>query len=309
MCPSLARPARSHRSTWNPWKLAWRCAILSLALLGALPLAVARGGGAGAIMLRYQFAPGEHFAYRLVGFVRLDVTQVGQAPSSRSVAVEGVISYRVVSVSPSGVASAIARIESSVITQTVNGQSKVTRTDSSEALLTAQRVQLGPDNSLPGRKGGTLVLNSYGNYGLQAIGALPAYPVAPGQHWPSSATSNLASGIDSVIPPLPDVRLVADNTMLGERMDSGVPVAAMSSRSVVNYATDTTQAGSPVHVRATGSLAITSLFDLMRKRLYASIAAIDITYTVTAPLAEGGHLLARTHFVDDATLRPTSITG
>ncbi len=102
------------------------------------------------------------------------------------------------------------------------------------------------------------------------------------------------------------MRLVADNTLVGVRMDDGMPVAVIGSRSGVNYAIDTIQSGQSVHVQATGMISIESLFDLVDKRLWASNVAIDITYTVTTPLATGAHLLAQTHFIDIAALRPAS---
>lgn len=303
----LAPPGQPHRSIKSGGVA--RCwAVLVLAVIGAFPLAVAHAGGAQTILLRYQFAPGQHFAYRLTGFVREDIVQAGHLPSVFSLAVDSVFSYHILAVAPNGVADAAAGIESAVITQTANGQSHTIRAGPSQAALTEQHVQLGPDNSLPDRKAGALVSNSYGNYGLQAIGALPPYAVMIGQHWQSSATDNLAAGIDSAIPALPHVRLVADNVVTGVGVDAGMPVAMISSHSDVNYVTDTVQGGRAVHVRAIGTLTISSLFDLTRKLLRASTAAIDVTYTVTTPISAGGHVLARTHFVDDATLRPATVT-
>ncbi len=166
---------RLHRPTWNWWS-AWWWAMLVPTLLGAVPPTVVHAGGPEAIVLRYQFFPGQRFAYRLTGVERQDTRRDGAASSSEYFAVDGVISYYIQDVSPAGVADASARIESAVVTQTVNGQSNILHTGPSEAAFSEQRVGLGPDNTLPGRRGGTLVSNSYGNYGLQIISALPSYP-------------------------------------------------------------------------------------------------------------------------------------
>lgn len=289
---------------WMAWRRrSWRQTLVRLGVAFSVAPMTAVHGGASAVVLHYHFVAGQHLYYHLFGAVSEDLERPGQAPSHNSVQVNAITSYHITAVSASGVATAVVQIDSSAITETINGKSTVLRTDAVEAPQSTQTVLLGPDNSLPRYKSGDVTSNSYGGYGVQTIGLLPTYAVSPGMHWLSTARGNLAVQFQGELPTLHGVRITASDALTGYQQDMGQPVAALTSIAPISYTTDTLYQGRAVHVQVNGSITLHSLFDVTQKRLRSGSELADLQYVVTTPPDAGGKLLVRSHVVDTGSLQ------
>jgi len=295
---------KEKRGRWVRWAV-----TAGAALLVALPVGAAHSGaraasGAdGAVVLRYQFAPGERFAYAVTENSRAEVEdpQYGLQTSGR--VGHFALRYAVQSVSPDGTTAAETSASAATVVLTINGRSKTYH-----GVNPPDIEYLGADNSLPHYAGDKHSISSLVGrtdaYGVQLFGALPSSPLAPGATFRTSANEDITT-LTPVLQgaKLPQARVVARNTFVGYRRDGGVRVAVIDSRATPSYSANgtipTLLAGQMFHVTGKGTLHIVSTYDVAHKRLRASTIDADLTFVVAtsdAPDQPVTHVRLVRHF-------------
>lgn len=309
MADSTATGAKepNGRRRISPWQATLRLG----ALLCVVPLAGPHGG-ATAVLLRYHYMPGERLTYHFYlkeTALRESVHEkrIGITPLSVIVDFDIVDSYRILSVSPSGVAAAAYHVQSGIITTTVDGRSEVLAVLHKGARSPVRMVHLGADNGLLDpveSSASSLTLPSFGGYGLQEIGAMPSYPVVPGAHWRSTAKQHVALYFldAATVPALGQI--VAYNTLVGYQDDRGQPVAALTSSGMIDFASNSVGSGTPVHARLTGIITISSTFNVTWQLLQSSAFHLDFLSTTTKP--DTTAVLSRDRVAFDATVQLVS---
>ncbi len=292
MMDTTAINGHGKRWGWKEKRGRWarRAVPLAATLLVALPVSAAHGGtraasGAdGAIMLRYQFTPGEQFAYAVTEHSRAEVAdpQAGLQTSAR--VGHFILRYAIQSVSPDGTAAAETSASASTVVLTLNGQSKTYH-----GVNPPDVEDLGADNSLPGfatdKHSISSLVGRTRAYGVQLFGALPSSPLTPGATFRTSANEDITT-LTPVLQgaKLPLARIVARNTFVGYRQDGGVQVAVIDSRATPSYSGNgtipTLLAGQMFHVTGKGTLHIVSTYDVAHKRLRGSTVDADLTFVV-----------------------------
>ncbi len=302
-----AKEPTSRRAT-SPWQATLRLGVL----LCVVPLAGPHGG-ATAVLLRYHYMPGERLTYHFhlkETALRESVHEkrIGITPLSVIVDFDIVDSYRILSVSPSGVADTAYQVQSGIITTTVDGRSEVLAVLHKGARSPVRMVHLGADNRLLDpveSSASSLTLPSFGGYGLQEIGAMPSYPVAPGTHWRSTAKQHVALYfLDAATVPALGQIVAYNNTLVGYQDGRGQPVAALTSSSMIDFASNSVGSGTPVHARLTGITIISSTFNVTWQLLQSSAFHLDFLSTTTKPGTTA--VLSRDRVAFDATVQLVS---
>ncbi len=301
---------QGRRTMCGRW--ARRAGTAAAALLVALPVGAAHGtrvasGADGAIVLRYQFTPGEQFAYVVTENERAEVAdpQAGLRTSAR--VGHFILRYVIQSVSPDGTAAAKTSASSPTVVLTLNGQSKTYH-----EVNPPDVEDLGADNSLPGfatdkHSIGSLVGRTR-SYGVQLFGALPSSPLAPGATFRTSANEDITT-LTPVLQgaKLPLAHIMARNTFVGYRQDGAVQVAVIDSRATPSYSANGTipalLAGQTFHVTGKGTLHIVSTYDVAHRRLRGSTVDADLTFVVATSDAPD-QPVTHVHLVRHFTFQP-----
>jgi len=264
-------------------------------------------------LIRYHFAVGERFTYRIIKIARQVTRLAEHSPSIFSGQLDKVISYHITQILPSGTAIALVRVESLVDRSMENGRTTVTR-GLSPAYATQSRALLGADNSLPGKKDWDVTPYSFGDYGFQSLGPLPAYSIAPGAHWNTTAIEPIGgfTTIQTLVGYSPPARMDARNTLLGYQRVTSHPVAAIESIGTIDYSQNTSgftgdaYGYKPKHIHIVARDTLHSLFDLQQRHLRACTNRLSFHYTVTISTSKGMHTLEQGQFSETDTIQEIS---
>lgn len=255
-----------------------RTSILAAAGLTLLPLGAAHAAS-NAVLLRYRFAQGQTYTYKVIGQMRIGAGGSGGGLGSLGLAsilgdtspltVTASVRYHVLSVDSSGGADIQVTTSNATETRTKDGQTASKPLDAAPPYT----IHVNPNGS----ETATPDLD-IGAFGLQALGTLPAAPVAPGAHWSATTTLNTAALLGSATTPL---QVPVQYTFTKYQGAGSQRSAAIDAAGTVNYAFDmTTNAGTPVHVTLNGALTGHSLFGLSTHRLVASQIDMDLKPTL-----------------------------
>lgn len=270
-----------------------RSRLLILASVVTLPLATGHARAqatAAGVLLRYHFVAGAHFGDQITSAVTATVAASGATPAqtSRSVA-HTTARYHILRVAANGNATAKIQISRTTVSVTTGGKT-LTRTLPAHSTTATLR----PDGSAHATSGaGPLTV------GVQSIGLLPSGAVTVGAHWTSRASVTLSTAGTG----LPAIHLTAKNTLTGYRTYTGQRVAVLTTASAVQYVTDSTLQGTPVHMHITGTVAGQSLFGLAARRVLQSHAHEDLRLFLHGTSATTGAVAAHEHIVFDVTVR------
>lgn len=173
---------------------------------------------------------------------------------------------------------------------------------------------MGADNSLPGKKDWDVTPYSFGDYGFQSLSPLPAYPVAPGTHWNTTAIEPIGgfTTIQTLVGYSPPARMDARNTLLGYQRVTSHTVAAIESIGTIDYSQNTSgftgdaYGYKPKHIHIVARDTLHSLFDLQQRHLRACTNRLSLHYTVTISTSKGMHTLEQGQFSETDTIQEIS---
>ncbi len=302
------------RSRYRGGKM--NCCLSWTSLLGALallPLALVTSPRLHAlpVLLRYRFAPGAAYVFRIAADEQHRDQQAGRAASITGGQVVYTMTYRVRGVDPTGVADAVVRLDYKTFRGMANGHAIVYR-GNPPGLRLESRDHLGPDNSLPDLKDWNVTPHSFGHYGYQCIGPLSSSPVVPGQHWRTTASAYLGGFADyKTLLGGPDapIHIDAFNVLQGYRRLAGHRIAvigntgtANNTQNVTAYAADNSGKRMQVRVHVTIQLTIESLFNVDQQRLQGSTEHFDARFSIVQPTATGARTFEQGQTMDDITV-------
>ena len=277
-----------HRSA-RPWAAAF-AAALAIAPLGAAQASHAPAHSA--VSLRYHFTAGERYAYNIHLDMHVSTSGTGAGASGPIEArLSGVQTYHILRVDPQGGAYAELSESHMSMTMTANGQTTTTAAPK-QAPLT---VYLGADGS---QRGGS---NSV--FSTSALGGLPAGPVAPGAKWSSTAHAALPSTLGAAFAPM---QMTAQNVFVRYGAAGGERAAVIDSTGALQYVTDTTVSGVPVHMHLSGSLSGESDFGTLSRRQLSATLHMDMHMFMSARAAGTAGQGVREHMVIALSMTPAT---
>lgn len=258
-----------------------RAGILAAAGLFILPLGAVHAASS-AVLLRYHFAQGQTYTYKMTAQMHIgagDNGGTGGGLGSLGLAtilgdtspltVTASVRYHVLSVDSSGGADIQVTTSNATQTRTKDGQTISKQLDT----MPPYTIHVNPNGS----ETNTPDLD-IGAFGLQALGSLPAAPVAPGAHWSATTTLNTAALLGSATTP---VQVPVQYTFTKYQTAGSQRAAAIDAMGTVDYAFDmTTAAGTPLHVTLNGAVTGHSLFGLTTQRLVSSQITMDMKPTL-----------------------------
>lgn len=284
-----------------------RALILACAALAILPFSQAhaispRGGGSGAVVLRYRFTPGQQLAYRFTEALQLGIgrTPLAGLPGNQSTGapplisravLSGLFHERVLQVDAQGGATVEERLSAVAITSTINGRT------SSPTLpaIPVQTLHIAADGSQQGS-----VHSGSSLFGLQTMGMLPAGPVMPGARWATREHESLpAAGTMAA----QSLDVTVQNTLLEFGQVNGEPVAVISSTAPLRLDLALTAAGRPIHLHMTGQLANETDFGLSSGQIVTSQSREEIAADTQTTLAGGKALTLHEHIALQLSLQ------
>ncbi len=279
-----------HRSA-RTWAAAF-AAALAIAPLGAAQ--ASRIPAHSAVSLRYHFAAGERYAYNIGLDMHVSTSGTGAGASGPVEArLSGVQTYHVLRVDAQGGAYAELSESHLSMTMTANGHTTTTAAPT-QAPLT---VYLGADGS---QRGGN---NGIGVFGTPALGSLPAGPVAPGAQWSSTAHATLPSTLGASFAPM---KVTARNVFVRYGAVGGERAAVIDSTGALQYVTDTSIGGVPVHMHLSGSLSGESDFGTLSRRQLSATLHMDMRVFMTARTAGSTGQGVREHMVMSLSMTPAT---
>lgn len=259
-----------------------RAGALLVAGLALVPLGSAHAmtpAASAAVKLRYHFVAGQTYNYQVTM-----QTRVGQPNSadgsggagalalllgSGTSTTSGTVHYKVLSVNASG--GATIRVSTSGVTktETKNGQT-TSDTPDAQAPYTIHVTADGRRQDAPGF--------DLGSFAIQAVGTLPAAPVAPGAQWNTTVSVSPPAELGTDVPPIQ----VPMQYVFSKVVTAGSQhAAAIDSTGTVQYAFDfTSQDGSTVHLNVGGNISGHVLFGLTRHQLVSSQTTMDLKPTL-----------------------------
>jgi len=280
------------------------CLSVALVCLALAPVGVARaersrGGGGGAVTLRYRFVPGQTVSYAVALVQRGDVSALTAAPDAplTALARDSVATYvasdqehrRVLGVDAAGNGRIILTVDHPY--ETINGRFIPPPADRRFVTLGAFTVapdgtQLaGPDE----RSRSDLAENGP---------VLPVTPVALGAHW----TTHVWLAVPGVA--LLVRRVTSVDTLVGFTQAGGEPVALIDARLPLYATTVMAVGGEAAHVEETGMEAVRFAVGVESGQVVSSVQRIVTSVTVR----QGADILRET-FTIDATQRRLSTVG
>jgi hypothetical protein len=280
-----------HRSA-RPWAAAF-AAALAIAPLGAVQASHAPAHSA--VSLRYHFTVGERYAYNIHLDMHVSTSGTGAGASSPVEArLSGVQTYHILRVDAKGGAYAELSESHMSMTMTANGQTTTTAVPAQAPL----KVYLGADGS---QRGGDS--NGLGVFGTPALGGLPAGPVAPGAKWSSTAHAALPSTLGASFAPM---QVTAQNVFVRYVAVGGERAAVIDSTGALQYVTDTTVSGVPVHMHLSGSLNGESDFGTLSRRQLSATLHMDMHMFMSARAAGTAGQGVREHMVIALSMTPAT---
>lgn len=275
-----------------------RAAALAVAGLALLPLASAHAmhlSANDAVVLRYHFVAGQTYSYRLHLDMKMSMSGAGASLAGMAGGIaangSGILHYHVLSVDASG--GAMVRISTSKMTTTITANGKSSTDATAPKPMT---LHFGADGSVAGSEA-----SSFGSYGIQALGSLPTGAVAPGGHWSTASMSDLPSSLDSSLAPM---HMTMDNVFVKYVQADGYRSADIHSTGTLQYVTDSSLGGAPVHMHLAASMAGQSLFGASIGRLVSSQVHMDMRMFMSGKDASSSAAAMREHIVMSVSMQP-----
>lgn len=228
--------------------------IACLALAGsALAPALAPSAHAvsSSVTLRYHYAAGQRYGYKLSVTARARLAGLAAASASGSTSsTSGIIRYHILSVDASGGATADITTSALRVKVTANGQ-----TQTVTAPATTQHVYLGADGSQRGRVGSAI-----GSIGVQSFGSLPpgAGSATVGSAWSSKTTVTLPSSLGASLPPF---RVTTNYTLSNLDQRGIATIDGSNDNTKAPFDVNTTVQGAAVSLRLVETTKARTLFD------------------------------------------------
>lgn len=253
-----------------------------------------------AVMLRYHYAAGQSYAYRSTVVMHLSMEMPGASAGSTAASatktmtavVSGISRYHVLHVDASGGAEAEMSESAMTMRTTIDGQTTTTTLP----VMAPSKVYLAADG---GERGN--VASDYGAYGLQTMSALPAGAVAPGARWDASSAVSLPSTLGLNLAPM---HMSAHYVFSKYLHAHGERVAAIDSTGVLQWTSDSSFQGVPVHMHIVESMNGQSLLGLMSGRSVSSQAHVDMRIFMSGQAAGGTSAAIRMHMVMSVSMDP-----
>jgi hypothetical protein len=261
-----------------------RAGLLALAGSFLLPLSMVQAArpAASSVLLRYHFAQGDTYTYKVVAKVTIgggDTSGTGGGSlaadalalvfgSRGPVTVSGTVRYHVLSVDASG--AAIVEISTSNLTRTTVKKGKPVSTTLRATL--PYTVQIGADGS---QQGSSTI--DMGALGLTALGTLPSTAVAPGSHWPVAATLAVPADLGLLLPP---VQVPVTYTFSKVQPAGSQQAAVIDGTGPVQYVLDASSGDAPINATFNGTMNEHVLYGLTTHRLVSGHATVDTLATL-----------------------------
>ena len=275
-----------------------RAGALAAAILALMPVSSARAmalPAGNAVLLRYRFVPGQTYAYRMVMNMRMSMSTTGvpasASASNETVTMGSMVRYHILRVDASGGADAEVSLSEATMSTTTGGRTTTTTLANQPPIA----VHLGTDGRMQGA-----LSSGLGTYGLEAIGTLPHHAVAPGAQWTSTAVTSLPSAFTSLAPQ----HVTAHNVFSRYLQFDGQRVEAINTTGTLQYITDTTLSGTPVHMHVAAGMTGQSLFGLAVHRTVASQEHLDMHLFMSGSTATGANAGVNMHIVLSVSLKP-----
>ncbi len=285
-----------------------RAGVLAITALALLPLGSAPLGSAqaaqrasSAVLLRYHFVAGQSYAYKVVGSMHVGADTggglLGQlglslAGGARTITISGTVTFKVLKVSSSG--SALLQVAASHVTRSVTKQGATT---------TSQPTPGAPYTTTVAADGSTTSVPQVdlGAYGLEAIGAFPAGPVAPGATWTTSTTANMPSELGGGSA----IQVPISNVFSGYVQADKQKAAAIDTTGQVSYSFDAISPtdGTTQHIALNGTLTGHAVFGLSAHRIITSQTVVDVQ--VGKHKKKLGALFQLPHVIFTVTMQPS----
>jgi hypothetical protein len=277
-----------------------RCAgALAVAILTLTPISCARAmppAAGNTVLLRYRFVPGQTYAYRLAMNTRMNITGVPASASNQTVTMGSIVRYHILRVDASGSADAEVRLSEATMSTTTGGRTTTTRLASPRPSL----VHIGANGSMR-EAVGEAVGSTISAYDLNVVGTLPAGAVAPGARWTSTVVADLPSTLGTSLAP---IHMTTQNVFSRYLQFDGQRVAAIDSTGTLQYITDTSLGGTPVHLHLTARMTGQSLFGLAVHRTVASQEHLDQRMFMSGRTSTGTSTAVHMHLVMSVSLSP-----
>ncbi len=260
-----------------------RAGLLALAGSFLLPLGMVQAArpAAGSVLLRYRFAQGDTYSYKVVAKLAIgeaDTSSGGGSLAADALAVvfgargpltiSGTVRYHVLSVDTSGTAT--VEISTSNLTRTTVKKGKTVSTTLQATL--PYTVQIGADGS---QQGSSTI--DMGALGLTALGRLPSAPVAPGSHWPVAATLALPADLGLLLPP---VQVPVTYTFSKVQAAGSQQAAVIDGTGPVQYVLDASSGDAPINASFSGTMTEHVLYGLTTHRFVSGQATVDTLATL-----------------------------
>jgi hypothetical protein len=273
-----------------------RCAgALAVAILALTPISCARAmplAAGNTVLLRCRFVPGQTYAYRLAMNTRMNITGVPASASNQTVTMGSIVRYHILRVDASGGAEAEVRLSKPTMSITTGGRT----TTGTLASPRPSVVHIGADGSMREAVGSTISA-----YDLNVMGTLPAGAVAPGARWTSTVVASLPSTLGTSLAPM---HMTTQNVFSRYLQFDGQRVAAIDSTGTLQYITDTSLGGTPVHLHLTARMTGRSLFGLAVHRTVASQEHLDMRMFMSGRTSTGTSTAVHMHLVLSVSLSP-----
>jgi hypothetical protein len=143
--------------------------------------------------------------------------------------------------------------------------------------------------------------SSISAYDLEALGSLPSRAVAPGARWTSTAVANLPSTLGTTLAPM---HMTAQNVFSRYLQLDGRRVAAIDTTGALQYITDTSLGGRPVHMHLTARMIGRSLFGVAVHRTVSSHVDTDMRMFMSGRTPTGATEGVNMHIVMSVSLTP-----
>jgi hypothetical protein len=138
-------------------------------------------------------------------------------------------------------------------------------------------------------------------YDLNVMGTLPAGAVAPGARWTSTVVAGLPSTLGTSLAPM---HMTTQNVFSRYLQFDGQRVAAIDSTGTLQYITDTSLGGTPVHLHLTARMTGRSLFGLAVHRTVASQEHLDLRMFMSGRTSTGTSTAVHMHLGMSLSLSP-----
>ena len=156
-------------------------------------------------------------------------------------------------------------------------------------------IHIGANGSMQEAVGSTVR-----SYDLSAMGTLPAGAVSPGAQWISTAVTSMPSAFTSLDP----LHITAHNVFSRYQQFDGQRVAAIDTTGTLQYITDTTLGGTPVHMHLAAGMTGQSFFGTAAHRTVASQEHLDMRMFMSGRTSTGANAGVNVHIVMAVSLTP-----